>query len=70
MTDSTVIWAVGTIVGALQVAQTAYLHYLATKNSCGGAKCIETMTRALNIRVERTPGTVAVNGVTHTDPRP
>lgn len=46
MTDSTVIWAVGAIVGALQGMQTVYLRSL-SKNACGSARCVQQMSKAL-----------------------
>lgn len=65
MSDVALITAVGAILGAIQGACTGWIHYQINRNACGGARCVETMTDALRIRVERTPGTVAVNEETH-----
>ncbi len=63
MTDAVVLGLSAGALGTLQVLGTAWLHYQTNKNACGGAKCVETMTKALNIRTERTPGEVAVSKV-------
>lgn len=47
MTDAGVITVVASIMGGLQVMQTAYLRHLSEKNSCGGARCVQTMGKAL-----------------------
>lgn len=39
----------GGILATVQIVCTAWLHYQTNKNACGGAKCVETMTRALHI---------------------
>lgn len=61
------------LVGCLQAVSVAFLDLRAhqrAKRACGSASCVKAIEEALHIRVERTPGTVAVNGVTPKTPGP
>lgn len=40
MTDTVAL----AIVAAFQAVTTGWIHYQVNKNSCGGAKCIQTLT--------------------------
>ncbi len=50
MTNETVVLA---FFATVQAISTAWLHWQINRNACGGAKCVETMTRALNINSGR-----------------